>query len=50
LWPNAGVRTNVRFPNLDRRLLAESGSQNLEYPAFLVSALPPKAAIRVVES
>jgi hypothetical protein len=30
--------------------LAESGSQNLEFPAFLTSALPPEAVIRMVES
>ncbi len=29
-------------------LLAESGSQNLVFPAFLGPALPPLAAIRVI--
>ncbi len=33
----------------ERLLLAESGSQNLVFPAFLTSALPPEAAIEVIE-
>ena len=32
----------------ERPLLAESGSQNLVIPAFLTSALPPKAAIGLI--
>ncbi len=47
-WPVPGITD--RSVKTECPLLAESGSQNLEYPAFLVSALPPKAAIRVVES
>jgi len=33
-----------------RPLVAESGSQNLAIPAFLTSALPPEAAVGMVES
>ncbi len=35
---------------VQRPLVAESGSQNPAFPAFLTSALPPEADIRMVES
>ncbi len=37
------------FTFFKRPLLAESGSLNLEFPERLTSALPPKAAVEVVE-
>ena len=36
------------FYRFEWPLLAESGSQNLVFPAFLTSALPPKAALELV--
>ena len=47
VWPIT-VRHSVEYQPDQRLLLAESGSQNLVLPAFLTSALPPKAAVQNV--
>ncbi len=48
--PNNALHLPPILDQSERAILAESGSQNQVFPAFLTSALPPEAVIRMVES
>jgi hypothetical protein len=50
--PLSGLPDNIRCVATDSMLqgplVAESGSQNFVFPAILMSALPPEAAIELI--